>query len=93
MRMKRQYGIVAKAKRFEVDESVCLHSAVQRKGLSPKLMRRWAGPYVIVKQINDLVYKIRSTTNAKPRIVHRNRLWKYNGRLERTENPTLRQGT
>ena len=93
MRMKRQYDIDAKAKRFEVGESVWLHSAVRRKGMSPKLTRPWTGPYVIVKRINYLVYKIRSTTNAKPKIVHRNRLWKYNGILESTEKSTLRRGT
>ena len=92
MRMKRQYDVDAKAKRFEVGESVWLYSAVCKKGLSPKLTRPWTGPYVIIKRINDLVYKIRLSAQAKPKIVHRNRLWKYNGRLERTENTALRSG-
>ena len=90
--MKRQYDVDAKAKRFEVGESVWLYSAVCKKGLSPKLTRPWTGPYVIIKRINDLVYKIKLSAQAKPKIVHRNRLWKYNGRLERTENTALRRG-
>jgi hypothetical protein len=92
MRMKRQYDVDAKIRRFKVGESVWLYSVVCKKGLSPKLTRPWTGPYVIIKRINDLVYKIRLTTKAKPKIVHRNRLWKYNGRLERTGNTALRRG-
>lgn len=28
----------------------------RRKGKSPKLMRPWRGPYVVIKRINDVVY-------------------------------------
>ena len=42
MQMKWQYD--TDAKRFEVGESVWLHSAMCRKGLSPKLGRPWAKP-------------------------------------------------
>ena len=40
------------------------------------------GSYVIVKRINDLIYRIQLGPRSRPRVVHFNRLWKYHG-----ENP------
>ena len=37
------------------------------------------GPYVVIKRINDLVYRIQLGPNRKPKVVHRNRLWHYTG--------------
>ena len=38
-------------------------------GLTPKFMKPWQGPFVVLKRINDLIYRIQ----------HRNRLWEYSG--------------
>ena len=38
---------------------------------------------MVTKKINDLVYRIQLSSGVKPKVVHRNRLWKYSGR-----NPT-----
>ena len=43
------------------------------------MARPWEGPYTVVKRINDLVYRIRNNSLSKPKVVHRNRLWKYQG--------------
>ena len=39
--------------------------------------KNWFGPYVIVKRINDLVYRIPLTDRCKPMVVHRYRLRRY----------------
>ena len=46
---------------------------------SPKLSRPWTGPYVVIKRINYLVYKIQQGLKSKLKVVHRNRLWRYKG--------------
>ena len=52
-----------------------------------------ARPYIITKKINDLVYRIQLGPKTKPKVVHRNRLWKYSGSTapnwHQQENPTL----
>ena len=77
--MKRRYDITVEAERLEEGELVWLFNPKQKKGLSPKSMRPWKGPYVILSRINDLVYRIRSGLQ-RPIIVHRNRLYKYKER-------------
>ena len=45
-----------------------LHILQRKKGISPKLSRPWQGPYVVMKCINDLIYKIQLGPRAKPKI-------------------------
>ena len=52
---------------------------LKEERLSPKLNRPWQGPYTVTKKINDIVYRIQLTANTKPKVIHRNRLWSYNG--------------
>ena len=35
---------------------------------------------MVTKKINDLVYRIQLSPGVKPKVVHRNPLWKYSGR-------------
>ncbi|UYV83465.1 hypothetical protein LAZ67_23001114 [Cordylochernes scorpioides] len=41
-----------------------------KKGLSPKLMPVWEGPYKIIKRNNDLVYRIQRSSKSKAKVVH-----------------------
>jgi hypothetical protein len=43
------------------------------------LTREWQGPYLVTKRLNDTVYRIQLKQQSKPKVVHRNRLWKYTG--------------
>ena len=81
-RMKHYYDVNSCAKELKVGDAVWLHSLVRKKGLSTKLMKPWTGPYIIIKKLNDLVYKIQLTQHSKPKIVHRNRLWSYTSKHE-----------
>ena len=78
-RMKQRYDPLLEHQPIEAGEAVRLHNLQRKKGLTPKLRCPWQGPYIITEQINDLVYRIQLGPKAKPKVVHRNRLWSYSG--------------
>ena len=77
--MKRRYDPPLECQPLQARDAVWLHNPLRKKGLSPKLQRPWQGPYIVTKRINDLVYRIQQGPKAKPKVVHRNRLWCYSG--------------
>ncbi|GFW24933.1 retrovirus-related Pol polyprotein from transposon 412 [Trichonephila clavipes] len=64
---------------FKEGDKVWFYNPTRRKGLSPKLQSHLDGPYTILKIINDVVIRIRKSTNSKPRVVHYDRLAPYYG--------------
>ena len=78
-RMKGRYDIRSKAFTFSRGELVWLYNPQSKKGKSPKLSRPWEGPYVVVERLNDVVCRIQRGPRAKPKVVHRDRLWQYRG--------------
>ena len=79
MKQRHDLNFVKEGQRLKQWDAVWLHNPQKKKGLSTKLQRPWQGPYVIIKQINDFVYKVQLGPNLKPKVVHRNRLWRYTG--------------
>lgn len=77
--MKQHYDAHQHGERLKECTPVWLYNPQRKKGITPKLMRHWQGPFVVTKCINDLVYHIQLRPKAKPKVVHRNRLWKYSG--------------
>ena len=63
--MKRYYDIGTTESKLEVGDAVWLYNPQRKKGLSPKLQKPWQGPYVIIKRINDLIYRIQLGPRAK----------------------------
>ena len=78
-RMKERYDIKAEKGGFKSGDLVWLHNPRRRQGYSPKLQSSWDGPYVIIKRINDVIYRIRKQPKGKPKVVHFNRLAPYKG--------------
>ena len=79
-RLERVHGFArAHLREMSKDRYDTLHNRQRMKGLSPKLQRPWEGPYIVTKVINDSVYRIQLGAKAKPKVVHRNRLWNYSG--------------
>ena len=78
-RMKLHYDTRASTSQFNRGDPVWLYNPQRKKGISPKLMRPWKGPFTVTKCLNDLVYRIQLGPRTKPKVVHRNRLWKYSG--------------
>ena len=56
-----------------------LYNPQREKGKSPKLSRPWEGPYVVAERLNDVLYRIQHAPLAKPKDLHRDRLWHYRG--------------
>ena len=64
---------------FEQGEQVWLYNPKRKKGLIPKLISPWDGPYTIIKRLSDVTYRIQRTGGSPMRVVHYNRLWKHQG--------------
>ncbi|KAK3910967.1 Retrovirus-related Pol polyprotein from transposon 412 [Frankliniella fusca] len=76
LRMKERYDLRAKRPAYAVGSKVWLFDPRRRVGHPPKLASWWAGPYVVERVVNDVVLQIRleGKANARPRIVHVDRL-------------------
>ena len=76
---KRNYDRKATSPGLQEGKFVWLHDPSKRKGISPKLQLRWKGPFLIVTQLSDVVFRIQKTPRSNPAIVHADRLKPYEG--------------
>ena len=53
---------------------VWLNNPKNIKGKTPSLQNPWDGPYVVLKAMSDVVFKIQKGPTSKPKIIHYNRL-------------------
>ncbi|GBM55864.1 hypothetical protein AVEN_238047-1 [Araneus ventricosus] len=75
--MKTRYDSRATDHHFKEGDLVWMYNPKRRRGLSPKLQQNWEGPYTVVKKLNDVVYRVQRSPNAKPKVIHINRLAPY----------------
>ncbi|XP_064631387.1 uncharacterized protein LOC135489780 [Lineus longissimus] len=73
-RQKVVYDSRKHGKKFELGDRVWLHSPAVKRGLSRKLHKPWTGPFVIVKVLSDVNFKIQLEGGRKSYVVHFNRL-------------------
>ena len=64
---------------FNRGDAVWLYNPKRRKGLSPKLQYAYEGPYLVVKRLDDLTFRIQRGPKAKAKVIHHNRLKPYLG--------------
>ena len=80
-RQKRHYdhrGVHQNA--YNCGDPVWLYNPKRKKGRSPKLQNDvYEGPFLVVKRLDDLTYRIQKGPKAKPKVVHHNRLKPYEG--------------
>ena len=76
---KARYDRQTNAISFKEGDQVWFYNSQRKKGRSPKLQRDWEGPYRVIKKINDVVYRVQKGPRLKMKVVHSNRLAKYNG--------------
>ena len=74
--MKLRYDARASGDTVAAGDKVWLYNPQRKKGLSPKLMSPWEGPYTVVKRLSAVTYRIQRSARAKLKVVHINRLWK-----------------
>ncbi|GBL98740.1 hypothetical protein AVEN_202186-1 [Araneus ventricosus] len=77
VRKKTHYDSGATEHHFKKGDVVWMYNPKRRRGLSPKLQQNWEGPYTIVKKLNDVIYRVQRSPNAKPKVIHINRLTPY----------------
>ncbi|GBM79720.1 hypothetical protein AVEN_27368-1 [Araneus ventricosus] len=68
-----------------------LHSDQGRRGLSPKLQQNWEGPTIVVQSPNDVIYRVQRSPNAKPKVIHINRLTLNTDHSSSVMRPSRRQ--
>ena len=66
---------------FNIGDRVWLFTPKRKKGVSPKLQRNWDGPFVILKKVNDVTFRIQKSPRSKPKVVHHDRLKLYTGKI------------
>ncbi|GBO20555.1 hypothetical protein AVEN_30293-1 [Araneus ventricosus] len=76
-RMKTRYDSRATDHHFKEGDLVWMYNPKRWRDLTPKLQQNWEGPYTVVKKLNDVVYRVKRSLNAKPKVIHINRLDPY----------------
>nr|XP_014343395.1 PREDICTED: uncharacterized protein LOC106703317 [Latimeria chalumnae] len=78
-RQKVHYDLRATAQVYKEGELVWVKNQTRKKGISPKLQRRYKGPYKIVKKLSDVLYELVFLENGVKSVLHHNRLKLYLG--------------
>ena len=78
-RQAQNYDRNALLSSYEVGEWVWLYGVQRKRGLCPKFMSKWTGPYLVTSKLSDVVYRIQMTSRSSPKVVHIDRLKKYQG--------------
>lgn len=78
----------ASTQTFDQNDLIWVYHPAVGKGRTSKLHRPWKGPFRVVKRINDVLYRVQFGPRQKPKIVHFNRIRKYEGvsQPDRVEN-------
>ena len=74
-RQREYYSQKVHGTPYQVGDRVWLHSTVTPKGKSKKLNHPWTGPYLVVKRLSDVNYRIQHQhIRNKRSVVHFDRL-------------------
>ncbi|GBM54286.1 hypothetical protein AVEN_234111-1 [Araneus ventricosus] len=68
--MKTRYDFGTTGHHFKEGNQVWMYNPKRRRGVSPKLQQNWEGPYTIVKKLNDVIYRVQRSPNAKPKVIY-----------------------
>ncbi len=90
-RQKEVFDIKPGGAGYKVGDLVWMHSPAVPCEHSRKLHRPWQGPFVVRKEINDVVYRIQRLAPARQRlVVNFNRLKPYQGRIAEETSSLVR---
>ena len=76
---KRTYDRKTERDCLQVGNFVWYFNPAKTKGLSPKLQRKWKGPYLITHKLADVIYRIQRKPRGKMMVIHCDRLKPYVG--------------
>ena len=89
--MKQRKDAKATMAQLKEGDKVWLFNPRRKKGQSPKLASPWEGPYLILKALSAVTYRIRAPGKTSCKVVHFNRLWRMKGQPKFTWTDDLRQ--
>ena len=79
------YNEKVHGKPYEVGSHVWVLFPQMPRGKSKKLYRPWSGPFVVVKRLSNVTYRVQDCSNRRKRmVVHFNRLKQYKQRVQTT---------
>ena len=70
LQMKTIYDRNISAVTFEVGEQVLLRDKMKQNGKSSKFLPKYRGPYVLIKQVSPVTFKIKTNNNKMFDKVH-----------------------
>lgn len=83
----RRYNMRRRDVRFRPGDQVWVWTPIRRRGLSEKLLRKYFGPYKVLRRLSDLTYEVipdgghlSFRRSARPEVVHVVRLKPYYAR-------------
>ena len=79
LRQKKNYDHRTQSKTFQQGDAVWLYDASRKKGVCPKFQCPWKGPFQVRRCLSDVTYEIQMSPWRKLKIVHVDRLKKYEG--------------
>lgn len=62
---------------YVVGELVWIHNKARKRGVCPKLQRRFKGPFKILERVSDVLYKVQPLEGGPENVVHFNRMKPY----------------
>ena len=82
------YNQKVHGKPYKVGDHVWVLFPQTPRGKSKKLYRPWSGPFVVVKKLSDVTYRVQEAKNRRRRLViHFNRLKPYRGKVTNCQLP------
>jgi hypothetical protein len=81
---KELYNAKTVLHKYRPGDLVWYLKEMREKGICTKLQLPYSGPYVIVKKLTDLDYRIQFDARGKQKTIHHNKLEPYQGEAELT---------
>ncbi|XP_071486574.1 uncharacterized protein [Diadema antillarum] len=78
-RQTRGYDRNTQLNGHNVGDWVWLSGIPRKRGVCPKLVYKWDGPFLVTHKLSDVVYRIRKNERSQPKVVHLHRLKLYCG--------------
>jgi transposase InsO family protein len=79
--VKRRYDRKSDVTGYQAGDAVYLYSPHVKRGLSPKLARKWHGPFKVIERLTDVVYRVQQSPKGRIQTVNRYRLHRFNQTL------------
>lgn len=78
---KKMYDRHVRAENFYEGQAVWLREFPGRKGVARSLLPNYSGPWIIMKRLSQVNYRIQKTRHGRSQVVHVNRLKRYCGQI------------